>query len=67
MNYIINKFKANTSVERSNKTIYIYINRRALTRATKQTRELYNLIDDKIIQLENDFMIIMKVKKEIIK
>ena len=67
MNYIINKFKTNTSVKRSNKTIYIYINRRALIRVIKQIRELYDLIDDEIIQLKDDLIIIMKVKEEIVK
>ena len=67
MNYIINKFKTNTNVKRNNKTIYIYINRRVLTQAIKQAKKLYNLIDDEIIQLKNDFMIIMKIKKKVIK
>ena len=53
-------------MKRSNETIYIYINHRILARVIKQAKKLYNLTDDEIIQLKDDFMIIIKVKKKVI-
>ena len=53
-------------VERSNKAIYIYLNRRILARATKEARGLYNLTDNKAIQLEEDLLTIIEAKKEVV-
>ena len=66
MNYIIDKFRASTGVERSNEAIYIYMNRRALRRATKEARGLHDLTDNEAVQLEDDLMAIMEAKEEVV-
>ena len=66
MNYIIDKFRASTGVERSNEAIYIYMNRRALARATKEARGLHDLTDDEAVQLEDDLLAIMEAKEEVV-
>ena len=51
MNYIINKFRASTGVERSNESIYIYMNQKALDRVAKQRQwGLDKLSDNELIE-----------------
>ena len=42
----------------------MFTNRRALRRASKQTKMLYNLTDDESLQLEEEVLALMESKQE---
>ena len=65
MNYVIDTSRASTGVERSDEAIYIYMNRRAFTRAMKTARGTFHLTNEETVQLEDDLMAIMEAKEEI--
>ena len=65
MNYIIDKFRASTGVERSNESIYIYMNQKALDRVAKQRQwGLDKLSDNELIEWEEEVLAIMEARME---
>ena len=65
MNYIIDKFRASTGVERSNERIYIYMNQKALDRVAKQRQwGLDKLSDNELIEWEEEVLAIMEARME---
>ena len=60
MNFILDKFRASMKVERSNKAIHVYMNQRALRRASKEAKGLYKLTDDESLQLEEEDLAMME-------
>ena len=65
MNYIIDNFRASTGVERSNESIYIYMNQKALDRVAKQRQwGLDKLSDNELIEWEEEVLAIMEARIE---
>ncbi|MCJ1270605.1 hypothetical protein MMC22_010502 [Lobaria immixta] len=65
MNFILDKFRASMKVERSNKAVYIYMNQRALRRATKQCQGIYKISDDEALRLEEEVLAMVESKQEL--
>ena len=54
MNYLLDKFRAKSSVDSVDKSIYIYMNQRTLRRAAGQFKTLSDLSDDEVENLEDE-------------
>ncbi len=66
MNYLLEKFRAKSSVDSVDKSIYIYMNQRTLRRVANEFKVLSDLSRDEIADLEDEVIHLIEAGADLV-